>query len=381
MGGILYTRLRILMRIMYLNLWVHPSARRIFFTVLLALVLCLHWGLLIVFRILDFLFFPSFKNISIQKPVFIISTPRSGTTYLHHLFSLDKENYVTPYLFHTIFPSASFFFLIQKISWIDQAIGSPLEKGINRLNRIFFSGWQDIHPMGLNQPEEDEGLFTIAMATPAVILFSPYILMDQQKWDLDFCDETDKKNIRAFYYSSLQRFMYIYGANKTLLIKNVFDCGRIAWLHEMFPDATFICPVRSPYQTIPSAISMFTSIWKWHSPDIPQINPYSKAFADILMHQQIHYFQYIQNKSEISFITLDYLKFLQNTVESIASIYQQMQRDLPDSYLQNLRMAVESGKQYKSKHHYSLEAYGINRNEVFEKLRSIFETFHFPKES
>ncbi len=36
---------------------------------------------------LDAIFFPGFKNVEIKQPVFIIGHPRSGTTFMHKLFT------------------------------------------------------------------------------------------------------------------------------------------------------------------------------------------------------------------------------------------------------------------------------------------------------
>ena len=38
-------------------------------------------------------------------PVFVIATPRAGTTYLHHLLALDEERFVGFKLYQTIAPS------------------------------------------------------------------------------------------------------------------------------------------------------------------------------------------------------------------------------------------------------------------------------------
>src|SRR6185369_15066256 len=40
-------------------------------------------------RFLDRFFYPAFEQTPVTPPVFVIATPRSGTTFLHHLLALD----------------------------------------------------------------------------------------------------------------------------------------------------------------------------------------------------------------------------------------------------------------------------------------------------
>jgi len=43
--------------------------------------------------VLDDLFFPDYKKVSITKPLFIAGVPRSGTTFLHQLLAADSERF------------------------------------------------------------------------------------------------------------------------------------------------------------------------------------------------------------------------------------------------------------------------------------------------
>ena len=67
------------------------SARRIFFTLLFLFMFLLNWVVIAIGRGLDHVFFPSFGKQKIEAPVFIVATPRSGTTFLHRLMSLDER--------------------------------------------------------------------------------------------------------------------------------------------------------------------------------------------------------------------------------------------------------------------------------------------------
>src|SRR4051794_24091992 len=53
-------------------------------------------------RWLDPVFYPAFEHTAVTAPVFVIATPRSGTTFLHHLLSLDDERFVSFKLYQTL---------------------------------------------------------------------------------------------------------------------------------------------------------------------------------------------------------------------------------------------------------------------------------------
>ena len=68
--------------------------------------------MIIIFRLLDEVFFIGYRKTKVEKPVFIISNPRSGTTYLHRLMTLDEERYAFFLTYNTIGNSSLFYCLI-----------------------------------------------------------------------------------------------------------------------------------------------------------------------------------------------------------------------------------------------------------------------------
>jgi len=188
--------------------------------------------LIIVFRLLDEVFFYGYRKTKIEKPVFIISNPRSGTTYLHRLMTLDRERYAFFLTYNTIGNSILFNKLVTFVGKIDRRIGRPFRKFFDWTEKVFFSGWKNIHPVAWNESEEDEALFVFSFASPAVGIIYPF--MKSFNW-INFPDDyspAKAKRLQNFYKNSLQRSMYSEGKGKTLLIKNVFSTGRVKLILE-----------------------------------------------------------------------------------------------------------------------------------------------------
>ena len=377
MQEILFVHLSVFFRLIYYNIYKYPSWRRFIFTLFFVVFIILYLICLFLFRLLDEIFLPAYKKVEIQNPIFIISTPRNGTTYLHRLMSMDKEKYISPKLYHTIFPAASFYILVNLISKIDSIFNRPIKFILNKIEEKIFSGWNKIHPIGLNKTEEDEGLFTLAMTSPVMMMFCPFIL---ENGDLDIMDNMHidiKEGMRKFYLSSIKRFIYIEGENKILLNKNVFDCGRIQWLIETFPAAKFICPVRIPYETIPSAASMFTTPWKIHSPELKKDCSSLRQFLDVIMSNALHFHEFLQKMKIENVITFKYDTMVDFPIATIEKIYNNFGMVISQEFLKRLAQQEKKDNNFTSQHFYSLEEFGLSKEIVYKRQQKIFEYYQF----
>ena len=377
MQEILFVHLSVFFRLIYYNIYKYPSWRRFIFTLFFVVFIILYLICLFLFRLLDEIFLPAYKKVEIQNPIFIISTPRNGTTYLHRLMSMDKEKYISPKLYHTIFPAASFYILVNLISKIDSIFNRPIKFILNKIEEKIFSGWNKIHPIGLNKTEEDEGLFTLAMTSPVMMMFCPFIL---ENGDLDIMDNMHidiKEGMRKFYLSSIKRFIYIEGENKILLNKNVFDCGRIQWLIETFPAAKIICPVRIPYETIPSAASMFTTPWKIHSPELKKDCSSLRQFLDVIMSNALHFHEFLQKMKIENVITFKYDTMVDFPIATIEKIYNNFGMVISQEFLKRLAQQEKKDNNFTSQHFYSLEEFGLSKEIVYKRQQKIFEYYQF----
>ena len=74
---------------------------------------------------LDEIFFPGYRNIIVDKPLFVLGYPRGGTTFLHRLINSDDERFTSFKLWEILLaPSIiqkKFFLLLGKIDQIGRA--------------------------------------------------------------------------------------------------------------------------------------------------------------------------------------------------------------------------------------------------------------------
>jgi omega-hydroxy-beta-dihydromenaquinone-9 sulfotransferase len=174
------------LRALRLSLFQSPfSVRRwayvLFFSSLFLLFLCV----VAAGRALDHLLYPGFKRQPVRQPVFIIAPPRSGTTLVQNLLSLDEERFLHLKMYQTIFPAVCFQRLFDGLGWVDGLLGHPFLRVAGWCEKKWFGGWDDLHKMRLNQPEEDDALFLYAFESEAIFLLFPFV---KELWEAGFPD-------------------------------------------------------------------------------------------------------------------------------------------------------------------------------------------------
>lgn len=374
-----YVNLRTVFKVLYYHTIKYFSFRRAIIAWLYLLTILVISLINIIFRLADEVFFRSYRKIKITEPVFIISNPRSGTTFLHRLMCADEENFSHIRLYHTLIPSITFFRIVDLFAWIDQRIGHPLGKFFDWLGKLIFAGWEDIHASGFNRSEEDEGLYFLSGISPAISLVTPYLHHFRELYILDHLDAKKRERIKKFYKATLQRWMYVLGPDKRFLCKSVMSTGRLQMLMELFPDIKIIYLVRNPYNASPSLIEMFTATWKVISPDIPKNSPQYREWANLAI---IYYRYFNEQKKHFkkeNWVTLKYDDLIDDPFGSVLKIYDQFNLELTSAFEKKLGKESELSRNYKSKHTYSLEQFGLEKEHIYEALPFMYDEYGFEK--
>jgi hypothetical protein len=167
------------------------SAKRWLYTVVLTGLFCIAWIFVAFGRALDHILCPGFRRQPVQAPVFIIAPPRSGTTLTQKLMALDTERFVHTKLYHTIFPAICWQRLIGVIVRLDQRTGRWLARFAGCLEGTWFGGWDDLHRIRLDEPEEEGGFFVYTFINASIFLLFLHV---EKLWEVGFPDELPAKS-------------------------------------------------------------------------------------------------------------------------------------------------------------------------------------------
>ena len=329
---------------------------------------------------IDSILYPDVHDVPTGKPIYIVAAPRSGTTFLHRMMSLDPK-FTALKLYETFFPTISGHRLVKRVTSVNGSVGALLRSVRDRLDDSYFGAWAGIHDTSLSQDEEDEALWALAFATPAIWLVLPF---PEQFDHLRFIDQLpdEKRNkLVAYYRACVQRHLYNH-PDKTLLGKNVLLPGRFEIVNAALPGARFVHVLRHPYEALPSTLSLFTVPWRWHSPSIRPDGPEVRALARLT----IDYYRFLHEKTLESerdqsrrFVCIQYRDLLADPAKHVFDIYDRFQLELSDEIRERILARCAEQRNYKSEHQYSLSQFGLTKDYVYDELKELFDHYGFER--
>lgn len=355
----------------------HP--RRFAFQAAIAPIFSAIWVADYVGRKLDDRFFPEYESADVGQPIFIMASPRSGTTFLHRLMSLD-EQFTSYTLWQTMLPTLMAYEAMDGLKRLDSKTGNLLDKTQDAIARYVFRGWEGIHKTRFDEAEEDEAIFTLQLSTPSVMLSWPFV---EELSRVAYVDQLPtREKLSEFFLGTMKRHMWHAqrdGQKKTLLAKNVLLAGRLGVVTDAAPDARFVNIVRHPYRTVGSLMSFFTTPWRYHSPDIAMDGPQSRAFAKLAMEYALTVHRFMQELPPERGITIMYTDLIADPEKEILKIYDRFGLKASEQFRAALHEAVSEHRQYSSGHEYSLEEFGLTEDLVYEELKEIFDAYNLDR--
>ncbi len=184
-----------------------------------------------------------------HPPVFILGHWRSGTTFMHNVFSCDRHfGYNTTY--QTVFPHLMMFgraFFKKNMAWL-----MPDKRPTDNME------------LSVDLPQEEE--FALANMMP----YTYYNFWFFPKYMHEYCDRyltferITPEELRVFeeVFTKLIKISLWNTHGTQFLSKNPPHTGRVRELVKMFPDAKFIYLVRNPYTVFESTRSFFNNTIK-----------------------------------------------------------------------------------------------------------------------
>ncbi len=323
----------------------------------------------IIFQALDYIFFPGFWRQEVKQPVFILSNPRSGSTFLHRMLEKDPRfTYLS--LWQSLFNSITIYKLVAFFTWIDMRVGDPIGRIVDFLDGHFFKGWDGLHKAGLRFSEEDEFLFVSSFLAPGLILFFPYLHEVPDIFSIDNLPKQARKKVIKNFRLSVQRHVYASGG-QTFLAKNAVAGGRLGLYQEAFPDMRAIYIHSDILKSIASSLSVFTKPWSLHSPACFQRKYESMSVIEMVRTNHEGIISHRLNFAPENAVDIQYDILVSDPEATVNSIYQHFSIPLTDAYKTILQQDSVAAKAYKSPHFYTVEDYGFTLDEIEKHIDNL----------
>lgn len=342
----------------------------------------LGWLLHSLAFLLDDIFFRGYRKIEVKEPVFVVGIPRSGTTFLHRLLTEDTNQFTTFKFWELILaPSIIGRKLVSALSRVDGALGGVGRRLLLKFDRWLLGGFRKMHHLSLFEPEEDEWLLMHKFMS-AFLIF-PFPFMDRVKHLLYFDDEmpsAEKKQIMAHYKRCVQRHLYVHGPEKRLLSKNPSFSAKIHSVNETFPDAKIVCCVRNPYEAVPSFASLMWFIWGQTPGESAGTPEMRQTLLDAVNHFYRHPMKHLLRLPENRHAFLVYDALTKEPKDTVIALYERLELSMSPEFARKLDAEQEKARAYKSSHTYSVEDYGLTRQDILESYQDIFAHYAFDAE-
>lgn len=328
--------------------WRAFPKRLLIFTLVWVAQLVLN-SLHIVGFIADAVLFRRSGRVGVEKPVFILGIPRSGTTFLHRLLAADPNLTTLSTWECVLAPSVAERYVYHALA----RLGKPLHHPLKRLQKKLFGAMDDIHSIELDAPEEDFLLLWSINACFLMFLLAPN---SRYVWRLARFDEAIplwwQNRVLQYYHACLQKHLYFHGTHKRLLSKNPSFTAMMAALRRHFPDACIIGCARTPGEAIASQFSSLKPATRWLA-DGSAIPAFTQPLLDTLA----YYYQRMADRAEAGECLVVAQPSLKTDLSRVTRvIYDYCELTLSDSAEQFLAEQSRLSRQHQSRHRYGPES-------------------------
>ena len=368
-----------LLRLTLLPLWpTGPrTARRmallLFFVPLFLGVQAVHW----IGFLLDEIFFRGYRRVEVREPLFIVGLPRSGTSFLQRVFARDTQRFTTLRLWELLLaPSVTERRVWLALGALDRLLGRPVTRLLDWGEKRGFRWMEAIHEVSLADPEEDYFLLLPVFACFLLVVPFPY---HEGVWALTRFDELPPRErgpLLRFYRSALQRHLFVVGPERQLLSKNPSFTPLVRSLAELFPDSRFLCCVREPVKVVPSLLSSMRSGAELFGYDVaePRIRD---RFLEMLAFFSEHALGVLPDLPEQrhAFAPMEEMKA--DVRGFVLDVYRRFGWDPGAEFTMRLEEEAREGEAYRSRHHYTLEEFGLTPQELSGRFSALEARFGY----
>ena len=305
---------------------------------------------------------PEILERKIKKPIFIIGSPRTGTTLLFNLLA-QNSNRRWLSTWHSSRPGLD--------TTDNKAVKSTYKNCQHSIKYIDYMrpNFQHIHETGADLPDECIPLLSSSMCS--------------NMYDIQFIGDTylqwfREQDLTATYQHYINQLRIMQGdntENKMWLLKSPLHLSAMSYIHKFFPDATIVQTHRSPTEFIPSNTNLryeFKALYSYAASRKDIVH-------EILDNQAFALRTALNDRDQLPLNVVDvyYQDLISDPTKVLEEIYSSANEPEPDNLAATVRTYLERNPQHKrGVHKYSLKDLNLSENEVIQKLDFYLERFN-----
>jgi hypothetical protein len=326
----------------------------------------------------------------IKSPIFVIGMPRSGTTFLHQLLSIDTTNFRAPRLWEVMDPFPSLgvedvihdhLFHVQFDRWRRRNI---MRIGVEMF-KLFAKSVHAVHPISHMNAEECMPILAYNMMTlqfntlSNVSKYNDWLLEQDQSpafiWHHRFLNSLEKSDVDVHKPPQTQSW----------LLKAPWHLNHLDTLLKEYPDARILMPHRDPADMLTSLSSLHARFYGIVSDEIDPvaIGQYQRWQWEIVLNRFLNVRK--QKISNHNIFDISFKSLTNNPIKEVERVYQYLgltlTHEVKQKMIQWLQEDVSLGKKGAAgKHEYDAKWFGldvqdINQQSVFKRYLEQFKEF------
>ncbi len=293
---------------------------------------------------------PGISTQSIKTPIWIVGLPRTGSTLLHNLLSLDKSTR-TLKRWEALYPSS------RNVDEISDRIARRKQAKIetDRLENLA-PGILAKHSMGWNQPDECVTMFCDSFKSQ---LFGfcfgilPYV---------EWLRKQDLSDAYMYYKRQLQVLQWQQGGDRWVF-KAPFHSCYMKEIEQTFENPLYIQLHRDPREVVPSVASLQSSIQGISSKSVDRNIVGKSVFEEC----RISVDSASEARKEISpdrIMDIQYKDMVKQPIETISSIYEKWGFDFSQKFQNAITSFMQANPKGKhGGHKYTCDEFGLSEGD------------------
>ena len=312
---------------------------------------------------------PEILQVKIEKPVFVMGLPRTGSTILHDLLAQDPDNRV-PMTWECNYMSPP----PEAATYDSDPRIADCEAHLERTAQALIPEFQAIHEMGARLAQEC--LMLNAFDFKSQIFSNQFWVPTYQRW----VESVDNLSVYRTHKRQLQYMQWKNPRARWVLKSTSYFWGLDAIL-AIYPDARIVMTHRDPIKLIASHCSLISMACGMGSDtvDQKQVGEFWSVTWENAMRKFVE-FRQAGKASEV--FDMHFSELVKDQVGMVERIYAHFDLPLPTSTKQRMHDFIANHpKERHGTHHYKLEQFGLDPAQERKRYRFYQEYFHVADEA
>lgn len=308
---------------------------------------------------------PEITEQPIERPIFVVGPPRSGTTIFHDLLVMDPDNRI-PLSWEAAYPLPP----PETASYHKDPRIARVQADLDRVDKLL-PEFKKMHPMGAQRAQECVAITAHDFAS--MIYQVQFNVPSYDRWVLD----CDMQSALKWHRRFLQVLQWK-APGKRWALKSPQHMWHLQHIHREYPDALFVQTHRDPVSILVSMSNLAATVRRLASDcvDMPEIAAYyARALADGYNNTVAYRESGQLPQSQV--VDLYFKDFVSDQVGTVRKAYEHFGLELPNSAAQAMHSFLRDNAADKhGKHVYNLEDTGLDEaylRDLFAPYQSYFD--------